>query len=94
MGPSKDFVQSSVPFLYVNSVQVFILDALAQYDASPKEAESIAERVTPRLQHANAAVVMSAIKVTSVYSISSNLRGWLPNRNKRCLNSALVLCRL
>jgi AP-1 complex subunit beta-1 len=44
--------------------QVFILDALGGY--APKdgaEAESIIERVTPRLQHSNAAVVMGAVKV-------------------------------
>ncbi|XP_043477680.1 AP-1 complex subunit beta-1 isoform X1 [Leptopilina heterotoma] len=44
--------------------QVFILDSLANY--SPKddrEAQSICERITPRLAHANAAVVLSAVKV-------------------------------
>ncbi|XP_045539013.1 AP-1 complex subunit beta-1 [Papilio machaon] len=44
--------------------QVFILDALSNY--SPKdarEAHSICERITPRLAHANAAVVLSAVKV-------------------------------
>ena len=44
--------------------QVFILDSMANY--SPKderEAQSICERVTPRLAHANAAVVLSAVKV-------------------------------
>ena len=48
--------------------QVFILDSLAGYDPSDaREAESIIERVTPRLQHANAAVVMSAVKVIMGY---------------------------
>lgn len=43
--------------------QVFILDALANYrPQDAREAESIIERVTPRLQHANSAVVLSAIK--------------------------------
>ncbi|XP_018336386.1 AP-1 complex subunit beta-1 [Agrilus planipennis] len=44
--------------------QVFILDSLANY--SPKderEAQSICERITPRLAHANAAVVLSTVKV-------------------------------
>lgn len=44
--------------------QIFILDSLANY--SPKderEAQSICERITPRLAHANAAVVLSAVKV-------------------------------
>lgn len=44
--------------------QVFILDAVAAYDAQDSnEAETIIERVVPRLQHANAAVVLSAVKV-------------------------------
>jgi AP-1 complex subunit beta-1 len=44
--------------------QVFLLDALAKYKpVDAREAETIIERVTPRLQHANAAVVLSAIKV-------------------------------
>lgn len=44
--------------------QVFILDCLAGYDmADPRDAEKIAERVMPRLQHANSAVVLSAVKV-------------------------------
>ncbi|KAG8374991.1 hypothetical protein BUALT_Bualt10G0053100 [Buddleja alternifolia] len=44
--------------------QVFILDALSKYKAAdPREAENIVERVTPRLQHANCAVVLSAVKV-------------------------------
>ncbi len=46
--------------------QVFLLDCLAQYQPSPKEAESIIERVTQRLQHANSAVAMSAIKASSL----------------------------
>lgn len=44
--------------------QVFILDSLSQYSPQDsREAEGIIERVTPRLQHANSAVVMSAVKV-------------------------------
>lgn len=43
--------------------QVFILDALSQYTAKDeREAQSICERITPRLAHANAAVVLSAVK--------------------------------
>ncbi len=45
--------------------QVFILDSISNY--SPKderEAQSICERITPRLAHANAAVVLSAVKGT------------------------------
>ncbi|CAM9796343.1 unnamed protein product, partial [Ectocarpus sp. 8 AP-2014] len=48
--------------------QVFILDSLAKYTpADGREAEGIIERVTPRLQHANSAVVMSAVKVVLTY---------------------------
>lgn len=44
--------------------QIFILDSLANYTPKEeKEAQSICERVTPRLSHANAAVVLSAVKV-------------------------------
>ncbi len=43
---------------------MFILDALSTHVAgSPKDAEDIIERVLPRLQHANSAVVLSAVKV-------------------------------
>lgn len=44
--------------------QIAILTAIADYKVSnAKEAESICDRVMPRLQHANGAVVLSAIKV-------------------------------
>ncbi|CAK1541735.1 unnamed protein product [Leptosia nina] len=44
--------------------QVFILDALSNYcPRDSREAHSICERITPRLAHANAAVVLSAVKV-------------------------------
>jgi len=43
--------------------QVFILDSLSKYNpADNREAEGIIERIIPRLQHANSAVVMSAVK--------------------------------
>lgn len=48
--------------------QVFILDALSKYiPGDAREAEGIIERVSPRLQHANSAVVMSAVKVILQY---------------------------
>jgi len=48
--------------------QVFILDSLSKYTPiDGREAEGIIERVTPRLQHANSAVVMSAVKVILSY---------------------------
>jgi AP-1 complex subunit beta-1 len=44
--------------------QVFIIDAVASYMPSgTEEAESIIERLLPRLYHANAAVVLSSMKV-------------------------------
>lgn len=43
---------------------MFILDSLANYDTKdPKDAEKIVERVMPRLQHVNSAVVLSSVKV-------------------------------
>lgn len=46
------------------ATQVFILDAMASYvPMDPQQAESIVQRVLPRLQHANGAVVLSAVKV-------------------------------
>lgn len=48
--------------------QVFILDALTSYTPKDeREAQSICERVTPRLAHANAAVVLSTVKVLMKY---------------------------
>jgi AP-1 complex subunit beta-1 len=48
--------------------QVFILDSLSMYKPlDSREAENIVERVAPRLQHANSAVVLSAVKVMMVY---------------------------
>lgn len=44
--------------------QIFILDSLAIYaPKDQRELKSICERVAPRLQHVNAAVVLSAVKV-------------------------------
>ncbi|KAK2099864.1 AP-2 complex subunit beta [Saguinus oedipus] len=44
--------------------QIFILDCLSNYNPKDdQEAQSICERVTPRLSHANSAVVLSAVKV-------------------------------
>ncbi|KNC56375.1 coatomer [Thecamonas trahens ATCC 50062] len=48
--------------------QVFILDALARYSpVDPREAESIIERVVPRLNHRNSSVALSAIRVLVKY---------------------------
>jgi vesicle coat complex subunit len=45
-------------------LQVFILDTLVNYQVQDsKDAEKIVERVLPRLQHVNSAVVLSAAKV-------------------------------
>lgn len=44
--------------------QVFILDSLSLYEPqSEKEKQDICERIIPRLQHVNAAVVLSTVKV-------------------------------
>eukprot|EP00596_Hydrurales_sp_CCMP1899_P003477 CAMPEP_0119043190 /NCGR_PEP_ID=MMETSP1177-20130426/18853_1 /TAXON_ID=2985 /ORGANISM="Ochromonas sp, Strain CCMP1899" /LENGTH=850 /DNA_ID=CAMNT_0007010739 /DNA_START=57 /DNA_END=2608 /DNA_ORIENTATION=+ len=48
--------------------QVFILDSLSNYTPlDSREAEGIIERVSPRLQHANSAVVMSAVRIILKY---------------------------
>lgn len=47
---------------------MFILNSLASYTPKDaREAETICERVTPRLQHANSAVVLGAVKVLMKY---------------------------
>jgi AP-1 complex subunit beta-1 len=44
--------------------QIFILDNLSSYNPTDdRPAQSICERITPRLSHVNAAVVLSAVKV-------------------------------
>ncbi|XP_012944461.1 AP-1 complex subunit beta-1 [Aplysia californica] len=56
--------------------QVFILDSISNYNPKDeKEAQSICERVTPRLAHANAAVVLSAVKVVMKYMEMLNVQG-------------------
>ena len=53
--------------------QVFILDSLSSYNPKDdREAQSICERITPRLAHANAAVVLSAVKVCCLLSPPSD----------------------
>ncbi|PRP79687.1 hypothetical protein PROFUN_12585 [Planoprotostelium fungivorum] len=48
--------------------QVFILNSLSKFStADSKDAESICERVAPRLNHANSAVVLAAVKVIMSY---------------------------
>ncbi|KAF9344717.1 beta-adaptin, partial [Mortierella sp. AD094] len=48
--------------------QIAILTSLADYKPlDSKEAENIAERVLPRLQHANGSVVLSAIKILMIF---------------------------
>ncbi|CAN8063503.1 unnamed protein product [Agarophyton chilense] len=44
--------------------QVFILDAIASYKpATSEEADRMVERIVPRLQHTNPAVVLAAVKI-------------------------------
>eukprot|EP00771_Trimastix_marina_P001018 gnl/Trimastix_PCT/2062.p1 GENE.gnl/Trimastix_PCT/2062~~gnl/Trimastix_PCT/2062.p1 ORF type:complete len:857 (+),score=356.29 gnl/Trimastix_PCT/2062:188-2758(+) len=48
--------------------QVFILDALATYTPPDSEtADRVIERVLPRLNHANSAVVISSVKILMLY---------------------------
>eukprot|EP01029_Cantina_marsupialis_P028340 TRINITY_DN776025_c0_g1_i1.p1 TRINITY_DN776025_c0_g1~~TRINITY_DN776025_c0_g1_i1.p1 ORF type:complete len:883 (-),score=262.76 TRINITY_DN776025_c0_g1_i1:95-2389(-) len=51
--------------------QVYILDSLTRYTpVDEREAENTIERILPRLQHANAAVVLSAVKIIMKYLTS------------------------
>lgn len=44
--------------------QTYILEALMYYvPQEPGDAEMLAERIAPRLQHANSAVVLTCVKV-------------------------------
>lgn len=64
--------------------QVFILDSLSKYSPQdPREAEGIIERVSPRLQHANSAVVMSAVKVILRYMDEISNQETLRNLSKK-----------
>ena len=56
--------------------QIFILDSLANYaPKDERDAQGICERVTPRLAHANAAVVLSAVKVCIKRILVLTLKG-------------------
>lgn len=47
---------------------IYILDALSTYSpADAKETENILERVSPRLQHSNPGLVLSASRVMMKY---------------------------
>ena len=71
------------------AAQVFILDSLAWYKPrDSKDAESIVERVTPRLQHANCAVVLSAVKVTSSADLDA-YGALMGKQDWSCASSAL-----
>lgn len=52
---------------------MFILDSISNYTPKDeREAQSVCERVTPRLAHANAAVVLSAVKVNIQTNVQEN----------------------
>jgi vesicle coat complex subunit len=56
--------QSKKLFIYHRWGQICILESLANYKPiNGREAEDIVEKVIPRLQHANASVVLAAVKV-------------------------------
>jgi hypothetical protein len=70
--------------------QVFILDSLAAYNTTdPRDAEKIVERVLPRLQHVNSAVVLSAIKVGSSRAGQQDLHWYW---HEACTTAATQLC--
>lgn len=66
--------------------QVFILDALAAYKPKDaREAETVIDRVTARLSHANSAVVLAAIKVVlaqmDLVPDAELVKGWCKKLN-------------
>ena len=68
--------------------QVYILELLSGFTPSAEEAESLVERVLPRLSHNNSAVVLGAVKV-----IIANISTFTPDTQKHYLtriNSALL----
>lgn len=53
--------------------QVFILNSLAKYSPrDPRESESIAERVTPRLQHANSVSFFILVLFIHLFKFDEN----------------------
>lgn len=53
---------------------MFISDALSKYKAADaREAENVVERVAPRLQHANCAVLLSAVKVMILFRLTLSI---------------------
>jgi hypothetical protein len=75
-------------------LQVFILDSLAGYNStSAADAEKIAERVLPRLQHVNGAVVLSAVKVRPCLTYISLYRGEIISYSLPSLHAPMhMLC--
>ena len=77
--------------------QVFILDSLANYvPKDEQEAQNICERVTPRLSHANAAVVLSAVKVTQCHNVPDSVGcvHKLPDTcSVGCVNASVVITK-
>lgn len=50
--------------------RVAILNALSRYETEDdRESEHICERVVPQFQHANASVVLAAVKVSRLFQI-------------------------
>ena len=69
---------------------MFILDSVVAYvPLDSKDAEAVVERVLPRLQHANSAVVLSAIKVILLNMQVCAVRGV---RVVCAENSSLAVC--
>ena len=70
--------------------QVFILDYVVNYNTEDiRQAERLIERVTPRLSHANPAVVLSAAKVILKFMDKINSQATLKSLQKK-LSSSLI----
>jgi AP-2 complex subunit beta-1 len=72
LNESSEYIPSCPPFLLppeadlsvIRWSQTYILESLMNYTPqNPGDAELIAERIAPRLQHANSSVVLTTVKV-------------------------------
>lgn len=84
-------INTNIPYIILRWGQVFILDSVSNYiPKDEREAQSICERVTPRLAHANSAIVLSAVKVCldkiRRFFLSANMHLDIKNQVKKFKN--------
>lgn len=83
--------------------QIYVLEAIALYRAPSDEIENLTERVLPRLQHSNSAVVLAAVKAIATFAqrMPQAARGTYVNRinaalltlAKGCPETQFIVCR-